>query len=103
MTTPTTVELRAEATRFFSNIDEVCFFGWLKKLPCISMFEGRGDTLYIRVAGPDVDEEALRELLALFHRYGIDMKQLRIFDKEDFAGWLHNKKAYWYRPMFGSL
>lgn len=101
MTTATTVELKAQATRFFSQLDESAFFEWLKKLPCLSTFEGRGDTLFIRVLNPKVDDYALRELLALFHRYGIDMKQLSVFDKREFAGWFHNREAYWYESVFG--
>jgi hypothetical protein len=102
MTTATTVELKAQATRFFSQLDETAFFEWLKKLPCVSKFEGKGDTMSIRVLESKVDEYAMRELLALFQRYRIDMKQLSVFDKEDFAGWLHNTEAYWYESVFGA-
>jgi hypothetical protein len=98
----TTVELKAQATPFFSQLDETAFFEWLKKLPCISKVEGRGETLSIRVLESKVDEYAMRELLALFQRYKIDMKQLSIFDKQDFAGWFHNTEAYWYESVFGS-
>lgn len=102
MTTATTVELKAQATRFFSRLDEDAFFEWLKKLPCVSEFEGKGDTLFIRVLKSKVDEYALRELLALFQRYRIDMKQLSAFDKRGFADWFHSRKAYWYESVFGS-
>jgi len=102
MTTATTVELKAKATWFFSQLDETAFFEWLKKLPCVSKFEGKGDTLSIRVFESKVDERALRELLALFQRYRIDMKQLGVFDKPDFASWFRNTKAYWHESVFGS-
>lgn len=101
MTTATTVELKAQATCFFSRLDEEAFFGWLKKLPSVSTFEGKGDTLSIRVDKSKVDKDALRELLALFQRYGIDMKQLSIFDKRGFADWFHNREAYWHKSVFG--
>ena len=96
-----TVELKAQATCFFSRLDEDAFFEWLKKLPCVSKFEGKGDTLFIRVPKSKVDEYALRELLALFHRYGVDMKQLSAFDKRAFAEWFHNSETYWYESVFG--
>jgi hypothetical protein len=102
MAAAATVELKAQATRFFSQLDGTAFFEWLKKLPCVSKFEGRGDTLSIRVLESKVDEYALRELLALFHRYRLDMKQLSVFDKQDFAGWFRNTEAYWYKSVFGS-
>jgi hypothetical protein len=90
VTTATIVELKARATFFHSQLDGAAFFEWLKKLPCVLTFEEKGDTLYIRVLQSRVDEYALRELLALFQRSRIDMKQLRVFDKRGFAGWFHN-------------
>jgi hypothetical protein len=102
MTTASTVELKAQATCFFSQLDETAFFEWLKKLSCVLTFEGKGDTLSIRVLQSRIDEYALRELLALFHRYRIDMKQLSVFDKRGYAGWFHSKEAYWYESVFGS-
>jgi hypothetical protein len=71
MATATTVELEARSTHFFSRLDEDAFFEWLNKLPCVSTFEGKGATLFIRILKSKVDEYALRDLLALFHRYGI--------------------------------
>ena len=99
---PKPIELKAQRTRFFSQLDEGTFFAWLKELPCVSTVEGRGDLLFIRVIESKVDEYALRELLALFRRYGIDMKQLAVFDKQEFAHWFHNRDAYWYKSVFGS-
>jgi hypothetical protein len=98
----TTVELKAQAIQFSSQLDEGAFFSWLKKLSCVSEVEGRGDTLYIRVLESKIDEHALRELLALFDRYQIDMSQLAVFDKPEFARWFHNRDAYWYEPVFQS-
>jgi hypothetical protein len=102
MSAPTEVQLKARATRFFSPMDETAFFDWLNKLPCVSKFEGEGDTLYIRVLKSKVDEYALRELLALFWRYRLSMKQLAIFDKRKFAKWFHDESAYWHKSVFGS-
>jgi hypothetical protein len=98
MATP--VELKAEAVRYFSQSDEAALFEWLAKLPCISSVRGESNTLYICVIKSKVDEGALRELLALFHRYKIDMRQLRVLDKVAFASWFHNRQAYWYESVF---
>jgi hypothetical protein len=65
-------------------------------------FAGRGDVLFIQVHGSKVDEYALRELLALFWRYGVDMKQLAVFDKQEFAHWFHKRTAYWHKSVFGA-
>ncbi|HTS78866.1 MAG TPA: hypothetical protein VMG40_21825 [Bryobacteraceae bacterium] len=102
MTTARTIEFKAQRTVFFSQLDEDSFFGWLEKLPCVSGFQGRGDVLLIRVLQSRVDEGALRDLLALFYRYRIEMGQLAVFDKPEFAHWFHKKSAYWYKRVFGS-
>ena len=97
----TSVELQAVEVRFFSAGDESAFFGWLRSLPCVERFEGRGRTLHIWVNANCVDEDALRELLALFHRYGVDLAQLAAFDRDDFAEWFHRENAYWHQAIFG--
>ena len=100
-TQPGAIELQATGVRFFSQGDEAAFFDWLKKLPMVENIEGRGRTLHIRVNSSAVDEDSLRELLALFHRYGIDLAQLIVFDREDFAEWFRHPDAYWHQEIFG--
>lgn len=102
MTTTSEVELKAQKVRYFSQLDEKLFFDWLKMLPCVSNVEGKGDTLLIRVLESKVDEYALRELLALFRRYGISMKQLKAFDRRPLGDWFRNKDAYWYKAVFAT-
>ena len=97
----TTVELQATGVRFFSQSDEAAFFGWLESLSFVEHVEGRGRTLYIKIRSPAVDEDGLRELLALFRRYGVDMAQLVAFDREEFADWFRRSDAYWHREIFG--
>jgi hypothetical protein len=41
--------------------------------------EGFGEELYIDVDRSKLTEMDLREMLALFYRYNIDMKQLELF------------------------
>jgi hypothetical protein len=94
------IELRARAIQYGSALDEAAFFEWLHKLPCASEFEGRGDTLYIRIASSKVDKTALRELLALFTRYGVDMRQLAVFEKPQFSRWFRDEGKYWHKSVF---
>lgn len=96
-----TVELEAASVRFFSHGDEGAFFGWLDKLPFVERYEGRGRTLYISVNSAAVDEDGLREMLALFRRYGVELRQLAVFDRDEFADWFRNEQAYWYADVFG--
>jgi len=97
----TTIELEATGVRFFSQGDENAFFAWLDKLPFVERCEGRGRTLCILVNSAAVDEDGLREMLALFSRYGIGLRQLAFFDRKEFAGWFRNEQAYWYNEIFG--
>ncbi len=66
------------------------------KLKCVSKYEGRDNTLSIEVQASLVDEFELLEMLALFFRYGVDRKQIAVFDREDFSEWFHNNKADWF-------
>lgn len=95
------LQLEATAVRFFSQGDETAFFAWLDKVPFVERYEGRGLTLYIFVKVSEVDEEGLREILALFHRYGVPLRQLAALDREVFADWFHDERAYWYEEIFG--
>lgn len=101
MSTAKIVVLEAENVCFFSECDETAFFEWLDKIKCIIKYEGCGVIIRITVNDDAVDETALRELLALFHRYEIAMRQLVVFDRQQFSGWLHDKRAYWYAALFG--
>lgn len=96
------IPLEAARVRFFSTYDEAAFFEWLKKLPCIISCEGIGRVIHLQVNAGSVDEDALRELLSLFRRYGIAMQQLSAFDQDQFADWFHDKRAYWYAEIWGT-
>ncbi|MGE6333462.1 hypothetical protein [Stenotrophomonas sp. NPDC077659] len=95
------VELHADSVVFHSRQDEASFFAWLQQLPCVVDVAGKGRIIHIQVARHRVDEEALRELLALFHRYGVDMRQLRVFDERRFADWFSGRQAWWHAAVFG--
>lgn len=92
--------LIAKRVWYYSENDEAAFFEWLDKLACVKRYEGELDVLNIHVDKSKVDEHALRELLALFHRYRVDMKQLRVFDRDEFAGWFRDPRAYWHAAVF---
>lgn len=94
------IALKAQGVRYWSQNDEAAFFEWLAKVRCVVGREGRGETLYISVDPDKVDEEGLRELLGLFSRYGIDLKQLEAFDTPRFAVWFRDPAAYWHAQIF---
>jgi hypothetical protein len=90
------------ATRviYYSPNDETAFFQWLGRVDCVEGFEGSGPKLFIDLKRAPTDDE-LRDLLALFYRYKIDMRQLAQFDQARRASWFRDPQMYWYRRVFG--
>ncbi len=100
MTGKTGVTLRGEQVVFLSQEDEAAFFHWLEKLNDFATALGAGDTILIEVKSSKLDDTQLRELIALFHRYRIDMSQLVAFETRSNKTWLRNKQAFWYDAMY---
>jgi len=96
------IVLHAKRVLYYSENDEAAFFEWLVKLGCVEKYEGEADVLNIHINKTLVDEYSLREILSLFRRYSVDMKQLRVFDKAEFSEWFRNPLAYWFKPVFES-
>ena len=94
------IELQATALTYFSKGDEEIFFEWLHKIPCVKKIEGHLSTLSIYVDFAAVDRQSLHELLALFSRYGVPLKQLAVLDKAEYTSWFRNKERWWYNAVF---
>jgi hypothetical protein len=95
------IYLTCKRVKFYSNKDEDAFFEWIKKIECIEKFEAAGDELYLDIASKELHDHDLRDLLALFFRYNIDMKQLQRFLTEDNRKWFfENKKMYWRQKVW---
>ena len=101
MNEPLSTDIDLVDVHYYSNNDENAFFDWLKKMNFVTKIHGHINILTITVKN-DLDEYDLRDLMALFYRYRIDMRSLVKFDRLDFHKWLHNKTAFWYSEMFGS-
>lgn len=93
--------LVAKRVWYYSENDEAAFFEWLDKMDCVEKYEGELDILSIYVNKALVDAASVYEFLALFRRYGVDMKQLLVFDREEFASWFRDPRAHWYKDIFG--
>jgi hypothetical protein len=79
--------LIASEVLFFSACDEDAFFAWLDKLNCIIEYCGEGIALHITLNVALLDDSSLRELLALFFRYGVEMTQLARFATDVNCAW----------------
>lgn len=94
------VELQADSIWYYSEFDEDFFFKWLERIPCFEKCEGIGTILYIDIVEEKLDQDCLRELLALFYRYNVDMTQLKQFDRKKWSKWFRGKEAYWHERVF---
>ncbi len=93
--------LICKSVRFYANKDEDAFFEWIKKIECIENTSAKGRELYLHLSCNNLHEYDLRDLLALFYRYKIDMKQLKVFLNKNNKSWFYdNKKAYWHKRVF---
>jgi hypothetical protein len=91
------IELIAEAVRFYSDQYEVNFFAWARKIATVRNVRGEGRAIIIECDPPPIADEALRELTALFFRYGVETKQLDAFLTDANRAWFADERAYWRR------
>ncbi len=94
--------LICQSVKFYCNKDEAAFFEWIKKIDCIEETSAAGNELYLHICADDIHEYDLRDLIGLFYRYKIDMKQLKRFLTNENKSWFYdNKKAFWHKKVFG--
>ncbi len=97
------ITLVGKSVWYYSSIDEDLFFEWIKRIPSIIEFRGISDELHLYIKSNIIPDDDLRELIALFYRYKISMKQLTIFLNQNNKEWFYGKpKGYWHKKTFGS-
>ncbi|MGA9530666.1 MAG: hypothetical protein WBQ73_02135 [Candidatus Babeliales bacterium] len=93
--------LVCKKVKFYCHKDEDAFFNWIKKIECIDQTSAAGDELFLHVASQELHDQDLRDLIGLFYRYNIDMKQLARFLTNENKTWFYdNKKAFWHQKVF---
>lgn len=92
--------LEAKRVWYYSENDEAAFFEWLDKIACVEKYEGELDTLRIFVNHDLIDAASVYEFLALYRRYGIGMKQLQVFDRDEFKDWFRDPRSHWFKEIF---
>jgi len=89
------------SVKYYCHKDEDAFFEWIKKIDCIDSFYGSGRDLYLELLGYDIPDENLQDIIALFYRYNVDMKQLKKCLTDSNKKWFFdNKKAFWHEKVF---
>ncbi len=76
------IVLECKRVKFFSRRDEDAFFEWAKKIKSIKLIKGVGDKIQLYVGKQEISNEDFRDIIALFNRYKVDMKQLELFLNE---------------------
>lgn len=94
------VTLLAVNITYYSQYDEDVFFNWLKKIKCVVNFDGEGEILRFEVNKTKLNDRWLREILALFFRYEIEMTQLKVFIHKNNSSWFCDPEKYWYTSVF---
>jgi hypothetical protein len=85
---------------FYSEMDEIMFLEWMNRISAIRKIEGLGASIFIYFRSNKISMKSLKELIGLFYRYDIDMKQLQIFLSRDNKAWFNSQTAYWYKKIF---
>ena len=86
---------------FYHRYDERAFFEWLARIPCVASYEGDGARGLVVTLKRRPGNDDLRQLLALFYRYGVDMRQLAKFETAKNRSWFCDPRKYWHRGVFG--
>jgi len=94
-------QIRCKRVVFFSPCDENSFFSWARSIPVVEDVYGELDEIVISLASAETTDEALRELIALLHRYDIDMGQLSAFETKENSHWFRSPIKFWHQRVFG--
>ena len=86
--------------RFFHQSDERAFFEWLARIPCVESYVGEGRRGLVVSLKRRPGNDDLRQLIALCHRYGVDMRQLARFETAKNRTWFRDPKMYWHQAVF---
>ena len=85
---------------YYSQQDEDAFFSWLDKIEHVVSYQGGPRGLVAVLKDGPIDDNSLRELIALHYRYKLYMKRLAAFETDENRKWFRNSRAYWYSRVF---
>ncbi|MBR7634404.1 hypothetical protein [Janthinobacterium lividum] len=91
------VRLDCSGITFGSQLDERHLFEWGMQISGALRWEQ--DTLVMKSS--NLSQASLRDLLALFDRYQIPMKQLAQFRNAKNEAWFAAPEMYWHTQVFG--
>jgi hypothetical protein len=92
------IKIDTQPVVYFSQLDEDHFFAWAQEIDCVTSI----DMGYLHIAPEKVDEESLRDILALLERYKLSAKALAALCNPQNESWFKNPQAFWYQEVFGN-
>lgn len=87
--------------KFYCQKDKEAFLEWVRRLECVHDVVETGDDIVIDLCNGDLDQFEVREFIALFYRYKLDMKELQKLVKPSNRRWFMDREMYWWKPIFG--
>jgi hypothetical protein len=84
---------------YYSQLDEDHFFAWAQEIPCIKSID-RG---YLHIQESEVDEQAMRDLLAILERYRLSATPLAALCTPENESWFKDKGKFWHQDVFGNF
>jgi hypothetical protein len=92
------LQITVRGPTFFSANDESAMFEWLHKIKILTV-EGIGADLCFKLRRRPTDGQ-LRDLLALFFRYGLNMRPLAALRTPANESWFADPAKYWFAAVF---
>ncbi len=84
---------------FYSDGDELALMHWISRIKCIRedslVFDSRHIYLKRRPSQSD-----LWEIIALFYRYNLPMRQLAQFENDANRNWFKDQRKVWYKRIW---
>ena len=96
------IEIRCKKVTFYSKGDEEMFFNWAKNIKVTNKAFGELDDIVLPVESAIIDDDSLRELIALLHRYNLPLKQLAVFKNANNQAWFYDENKFWHDEVFAS-
>ena len=87
--------------KFYCQKDKEAFFEWIQKLEFIERAYEDNKDIILELCNGYFDQFEIRELIALFRRYKINKKELQKVLRPQNRRWFLDRKAYWYKGVFG--
>ncbi len=95
-------EIILPSITYYSRSDENAFFAWLHSIPGVVRVVGEHTDLVVTLVPSPLSDLALRELLALFHRYRLPMELLAQFETPDNSNWFRSTSSFWHADVFAT-